>query len=121
MLREDDFQKRRNHLEKLSDEQLEKRFWEYADKVVKPLVDLAENHTSPSIERSVLLRMGFSSLEAGDIVRHCQKHGYLGKGAGNVVLKLAELKKIDYQQAGLLLAKGNGWDEIAVIFGKGHL
>ncbi len=120
MQREDDFKIRRKHLVNMSDEQLEDRFWDYADKVVKPLVELAHNHTSPSIERSVLLRMGFSSIEAGDIVRHCHKHGFLGKGAGHVVLKLAKLKSISYFEAGKILAEGNGWDEIGAAFGKGH-
>ena len=32
--------------------------------LVDPLLELAKENTSPAIERSVLLRMGFSSLEA---------------------------------------------------------
>ena len=64
MKREDDFEKRREHLKNLTDEQLYERFWSLTEQIVKPMVDLAYKHTSPSIERSVLLRMGFSSLEA---------------------------------------------------------
>ena len=68
MKRADDFQERRKHLEELSEEELELRFWELASELVDPLIDLAEKNTSPSIERSVLLRMGFSSLEAKAVV-----------------------------------------------------
>ena len=46
----------------LTDEELEARFWELAQEVVDPLVELARTHTSPSIERSVLMRMGIDSL-----------------------------------------------------------
>lgn len=120
MRRDDDFAGRRAALQELNDEQLEKRFWSLADEVVKPLLDLAHSHTSPSIERSVLLRMGFSSLEAKDIVRYCQKYNLLGKGAGHVVLRLARKRSLSYREAGLLLAEGKGWDEAAEIFGKGQ-
>lgn len=120
MGRVDDFTKRRAALRELNDEQLRKRFWNLADEVVKPLIDLAHSHTSPSIERSVLLRMGFSSLEAKDIVRYCQKYNLLGKGAGHVVLRLAQKRGLNYREAGLLLAEGKGWDEAADIFGKGR-
>jgi len=121
MKRDDDFDRRRVALRGLNDDQLEERFWKLADQVVKPLLDLAHGHTSPSIERSVLLRMGFSSLEAKDIVRYCQKHGLLGKGAGHIVLRLAFRRGLGYREAGLLLAEGKGWDEAANIFGKGRL
>lgn len=118
MKREDDFDRRRSGLRDLTDEQLEKRFWDLADEVVTPLFELAKSHTSPSIERSVLLRMGFSSLEAKQIVQHCSKQGLLGKGAGHVVLRLAQKRNINYREAGLILAEGQGWDEAAGMFGK---
>ena len=66
--RKDDFQERRKHLANLTEAELEQRFWKLAEEVVDPLVDLAYKNTSPSIERSVLLRMGFSSIEAKPIV-----------------------------------------------------
>ena len=69
MKREDDFQLRRQHLKNLSDEELYEKFWSLTEEIVNPLVELAYNHTSPSIERSVLLRMGFSSIEASKIVK----------------------------------------------------
>ena len=61
-VREDDYLKRREHLKDLSDQELKERFWQLAEQAVKPLVDLAYKNTSPAIERSVLLRMGFSSF-----------------------------------------------------------
>ncbi|HNS67908.1 MAG TPA: D-ornithine 4,5-aminomutase subunit OraS, partial [Mesotoga infera] len=54
--RPDDFDRRSKHLQGLDDEQLDRLFWELAGKIVDPLVELARTHTSPSIERSVLLR-----------------------------------------------------------------
>ena len=67
--REDDFTTRRERLRDLSDDALHARFWALAGQIVAPLVEEARTHTSPSIERSVLLRMGFSSIEAQALVR----------------------------------------------------
>ncbi len=112
MERADDFAKRRQHLAALSDQELKDRFWDLARQVVTPIIAMAKTQTSPSIERSVLLRMGFSSIEAKGIVDHAVKLGYLGKGAGHAVLRLAELRKIPYREAGLQLAEGQGWDAL---------
>ena len=112
MERVDDFAKRRAHLANLTDEQLKAKFWELANKMVTPIVENAKSQTSPSIERSVLLRMGFSSMEAQGIVTHCVSYGFLGKGAGHAVVKLAELEKIPYRDAGVKLAAGEGWDAL---------
>lgn len=112
MERADDFAKRRAHLAKLSDEELKARFWELSKKIVTPIIEMARTQTSPSIERSVLLRMGFSSMECNAIVTHCVSYGFLGKGAGHAVVKLAELEKIPYRDAGLKLAAGEGWDAL---------
>lgn len=112
MERKDDFKDRRKHLDGLSDEQLNKRFWDLLDQVVDPLADLATTHTSPAIERSVLLRMGFSSLEAKSIVEKCQQFGLLGKGVGNVVLKASAISGRPYREAGLELAQGNLWSQV---------
>ena len=116
MKREDDFQQRRQHLAPLTDEELHARFWALAEQLVDPLVELARIHTTPSIERSVLLRMGFSSLEAKAIVTGVIDHGLMGKGAGHVVLKLARRKGMDIREAGLALAAGRHWDELAALF-----
>lgn len=116
MKRPDDFQDRRKHLANLSEEELEKRFWELAEKIVDPLIELSEKHTSPSIERSVLLRMGFSSIEAKAIVDGVLDRGLIGKGAGNIVYRLAKCKNMDIREAGLQLVEGNMWDEVEKLF-----
>lgn len=117
MKRADDFEERRKHLRDLSDEELYDRFWQLTEEIVKPMVELAYNSTSPSIERSVLLRMGFSSLESSNIVQEGVKAGLLGKGMGNVVLKYSKLKGIPYLEAGRELAEGKGWNEVSNLFG----
>lgn len=118
MERQDDYQQRRKHLEALSEEQLEARFWELASQIMDPLVEQARRHTSPAIERSVLLRMGFSSLEGTAIVDGCLDRGLLGKGAGHVVLKLARAEGLEIRQAGLALADGQHWDTVEALFGE---
>lgn len=112
MKREDDFEKRREHLKNLSDEELYNKFWKLTEQIVEPMIDLAKKHTSPSIERSVLLRMGFSSIEAGNIVKEGLKWNLMGKGMGNVVLTYAEINNIDYLKAGEELSRGIGWDKV---------
>jgi D-ornithine 4,5-aminomutase subunit alpha len=113
MKREDDFEFRRKHLSDLSDEELYNRFWSLTEEIVKPLIDMAYTHTSPSVERSVLLRMGFSSIEAGNIVKEGMKMKLLGKGMGNVVLTYSRLKCIPYLKAGEELSRGIGWNEVS--------
>ncbi len=112
-----DFEHKRQHLRDMSEEELEQRFWDLADKVVDPLIDLAQNHTSPSIERSVLLRMGFDSMEAKAIVDKCVQKELLSKGAGHVVLKVAQDKEMDIKEAGRALADGKYWDDAVAMFG----
>lgn len=119
MKRADDFQQRRQHLINLTDEELEKRFWEMAEKIVDPMIDMAKKHTTPSIERSVLLRMGFSSIEARAIVEGVIDRGLMGKGAGNVVFKLSQAKSIPVRDIGLQLIEGKLWDEAVVLFQGG--
>ncbi len=118
MERPDDYLERREHLKDLSEDQLEKKFWELTEKLMNPVIKLAETHTSPSIERSVLLRMGFSSLESTAIVQQVLDHGLIGKGAGHIVLKAAKAKSIEIREAGLQLAEGQLWDEIDKLFSK---
>lgn len=93
------FEKRRKELEKLSDAELKDRFWELCNQVVEPIVDLARTHTSPSIERSVLLRMGIDSITAHVVVDRVLEAGLLGKGAGQVVLEISKKKECDLQTA----------------------
>ena len=110
--RPDDFDSRRERLARLSDAELHARFWELTEKIVAPLLDEARTHTSPSIERSVLLRMGFSSLESKALVAGMQERGLLAHGAGRLVLELAQSKGIDVRTAGSELLAGRSWDEL---------
>jgi len=114
--REDDYLKRREHLASLSDEELKTMFWDLAEKTVDPLVDLAYKNTTPAIERSVLLRMGFSSLEAKDIVDKVITHGLIGKGAGHVVYRLAKLENLEIREAGLKLISNQGFEIVKKSF-----
>ncbi len=117
--RDDDYQVRRKHLANLSNAELKARFWELAGEAVDPLIDLATTHTSPSVERSVLLRMGFSSLEAKPLVDQAIDHGLIAKGVGHVVYRIAKRKNMDIRQAGLELMDGKHWDEAVQIFKGG--
>lgn len=84
------------------------------------MVELARTHTSPSVERSVLLRMGFSSMEAKEIVDKCVEQELLGKGAGHAVWRLSQLTGIPYREAGLRLGQGLGWDQLRAYWQKGE-
>ncbi len=99
--REDDFEERRDHLKDLSDEELKEKFWNLTEKIVDPLIDLSKTHTSASIERSVLLRMGFNSIDAKAIVNQVINADLLGKGAGHVVYKLAQKEDRPIKEVGL--------------------
>lgn len=120
MKRADDFQERRKHLANLNEAELEARFWELAEKIVDPMVDLAYKNTTPSIERSVLLRMGFSSMEAKAIVDGADDRGLLGKGAGHLVYRLSKDKNMNIREAGLKLADGEMWDYVVGVFKGGE-
>lgn len=93
------FEQRRAELRKLTDEQLRARFWDLCGQVVDPIVELARTHTSPSIERAVLLRMGIDSLSSHGVVERIHQAGLLGKGAGHVVLRVAERRGTDVRSA----------------------
>ncbi len=116
MKRTDDFEERRKKIAGLSDEELYNHFWSLTAQVVDPLLELGRKNTSPSIERSVLLRMGISSLDAKPIVEGCIDRGLIGKGAGHVVYKLARAKNISIREAGEMLARGEAWDEAVALF-----
>lgn len=118
MKRADDFAERRKHIANLSDEELYRRFWELTDQVVDPLLELGYRNTTPSVERSVLLRMGISSLQTQKIVNQTIDHGLMGKGAGHCVYKLSVIKGISIPEAGDMLADGEGWDLVAASFKK---
>ena len=118
MARPDDFAGRRPHLVPLLDEDLEARFWELAEQIVQPLIELARTHTSPSIERSVLMRMGFDSRVCASIVSECEKRGLLSHGAGHVVLHCAGEWGVEVRAAGARLASGEGWETVEARWGE---
>jgi D-ornithine 4,5-aminomutase subunit alpha len=117
MAREDTYQEWRGHLAGLSDEELEARFWALVNEIVDPLVELARTHTSPSIERSVLMRMGIDSRTCMAVVTEVDNRGLLGHGAGNVVLDCATEWGVDVREAAARLAAGEGWDAVAARWG----
>jgi D-ornithine 4,5-aminomutase subunit alpha len=110
--RPDDLAKRREPLEDLTDAELHARFWSLAEQVVAPLVQLARTHTSPSIERSVLLRMGFASAESQALVAALCERGWLGRGAGRLVLELARQRGESPREVGLALLAGRHWEAL---------
>ena len=101
MAREDTYLQIRGHLAELSDEQLEGHFWE-----------LARSHTSPSIERSVLMRMGVASPTCMAVVGECDKRSLLGHGCGHVVWHCARAWDVPVSEAARRLAAGEGWDVV---------
>lgn len=121
MKRQDDYEKRREPLKTLSDAELKERFWSLAGELVDPLLKLGYENTTPSVERSVLLRMGFSSIEAKAIVDAVVELRLIGHGAGHVVLKLAKAKNIPLRDAGLLLSEGKLTDEAHALFNGGNV
>lgn len=120
MKRADDFQQRREHIAGLTDEELYNRFWELTAQVVEPLLELGRKNTTPSVERSVLLRMGVSSLDTQKIVEGCMDRGLMGHGAGHVVYRISRDKDLTIREAGERLAAGEYWDDAAAIFGGGR-
>lgn len=112
--RVDDFTARRAHLQALSDTELHAYFWQLAQRIVTPLVEEARTHTTPSIERSVLLRMGFSSIEAKTLVEQMRQRELLRYGAGRLVLELAKEKNLSVHEVGTALLAGRYWEELTL-------
>ena len=119
MKRTDDYAQRGEHLKGLSDEQLHQRFWSLVEQLTDPLLQAGRENTSPAIERSVLLRMGFNSLEAKAIADACLDRGLLSHGAGHVVYKLSRERGLPLREAGLALSRGELLDEAAALFQEG--
>lgn len=113
------FEEARKHLQELTDDELKQRFWQLAEEVVEPMLEMGRKYTSPSIERSVLLRMGFSSIEATEIVNQVLAHELIGKGAGHIVYRIAKENNLDIREAGQKLAKGEFWDQVDTMFKGG--
>ena len=118
MKRTDDYEARRAHLAKMSDEELKDYFWKLADQLTDPLLKLGYENTSPSVERSVLLRMGFSSLEVKPIVDTAMEKNLIAHGAGNIVYKVAKDQNLGIREAGLALSRGELWDVAQKLFGE---
>jgi D-ornithine 4,5-aminomutase subunit alpha len=116
--REDDYQSRRIHLKNFDDEGLKDYFWTLVDRLVEPLVELATTHTTPAIERSVLLRMGFSSIEAKSLVEKTISHDLISKGAGHVVYRYSLITGLPIRDTGLLLLNDVGWDQVVLSFSR---
>ena len=89
----------RAELADLDDAALKERFWQLCEQVMTPVVDLARTHTTPSIERSVLLRMGIDSVTTNAVVENVFAAGLGGKGAGHAVLRLSRRDGMDLRDA----------------------
>lgn len=110
------FEEARAHLSHLSDEELKDRFWKLVDEIVDPLLKMGKEYTSPSIERSIIMRMGFSSTEATAIVDQVVKYELMSKGAGHIIYRIAKENNLPIREAGLELSEGKHWDQVEDIF-----
>jgi D-ornithine 4,5-aminomutase subunit alpha len=117
MVRPDTYREVRKHLAGFTEEQLEGSFWDLAQQCVDPMVELARTHTSPSIERSVLMRMGIDSRACMAIVAECEKRGLLGHGAGHVVWLCMAAWGSSAPEAAARLSAGDGWETVDVKWG----
>ena len=95
----------RAELADLDDAALKERFWQLCEQVMTPVVDLARTHTTPSIERSVLLRMGIDSVTTHAVVENVFAAGLGGKGAGHAVLRLSRRDGMDLRDAATRIAE----------------
>ncbi|MCT4632663.1 MAG: ornithine aminomutase subunit alpha [Firmicutes bacterium] len=115
-VREDDYLERRKELKSLSDEEIFNKFWSLAEELVSPMYEMAKTHTTPSIERSVLLRMGFSSLEVKPLVEAAIDRNLIAFGVGHLVYRVSRDKQIPIRDAGLEMLDGKHWDYLEEVF-----
>ncbi|MDL2212157.1 hypothetical protein LJB88_04700 [Erysipelotrichaceae bacterium OttesenSCG-928-M19] len=114
--KEDTFFEDRKHLENLSDQEIHDKFWALTEEIIAPLLDLSEKNTTPSVERSVLLRLGFSSIEAKALVEKVMDHGLMAKGAGHVVYVASKENNVSIKDAGFGLLEDKYWDSVIKYF-----
>ncbi len=114
--RNDDFNKRRKHLDTYSDQELKTYFYKLTDQLIDPLLEMAFEYTSPAIERSVLLRMGFSSLEAKAITDRLFEHNLLEFGAGHIIYYYSKQHHLSIREAGLMLLEGSNINQMVEVF-----
>ena len=116
----DTFLEDRKHLENLSDQEIHDKFWALTQEIIDPLLDLATKNTTPSVERSVLLRLGFSSIEAKAIVDKVIDYGLMSKGAGHVVYIAAQKNAVSIKDAGHGLLEDKYWTSVVDHFKGGQ-
>ena len=107
-------------LSAMNDDELKTYFWQLAQQVVDPLLEYGRTHTTPSVERSVLLRMGFSSLEAKPMVDYAIANDLIGHGVGNIVYRLAKAENLSIREAGVRLSRGQEWERAKELFSGGE-
>jgi D-ornithine 4,5-aminomutase subunit alpha len=95
---------RAGELAAAGDDEIRDRFWRLCESAVAPLTELARTHTTPSVERSVLLRMGVDSVTAREVVARIVAAGLLGKGAGHVLVRIVRRDGGDVRAAAARLA-----------------
>lgn len=115
----DTFERDRQHLAKLTDQEIYDKFWTLTAEIIAPLLDLAQKNTTPSVERSVLIRLGFSSIEAKALVEKVINHNLMSKGAGHVVYVASKENNIAIKEAGLGLIADKYWDSVTSYFKGG--
>lgn len=118
--KEDTFLQDRKHLENLSDQEIHELFWELTGKIIDPLLELGYKNTTPSVERSVLLRLGFSSIEAKALVEKVMDAKLMSKGAGHVVYVASKENNVSIKDAGFGLLEGKYWDSVTNYFKGGN-
>ncbi|WP_423364434.1 ornithine aminomutase subunit alpha [Mycoplasma sp. P36-A1] len=106
----------RKHLKGLTDQEIHDLFWELTGKIIDPLLELGVKNTTPSVERSVVLRLGFSSIEAKAIVEKVMDYGLMSKGAGHVIYVASKENNVSIKEAGFGLIEDKYWDSVTNYF-----
>lgn len=112
----DDYNERKKHLEHYTDQELKEYFFRLTDQMIDPLLELAREYTTPAIERSVLMRMGFSSQEAKAITDKLFEHELLSFGAGHIVYRYHKDHHLSIREAGLKLLEEDAIKEVMEAF-----